>query len=403
MANYNSLFRMTGLKRHFWGTLLALLMATGAFASNWTAPAVDLAKSISGITGPGAITLTVTNASSLTKSDAGEIQKTIEGQLRAAGVRMGSAANASSDVRVTLSENLQGYVWVAEIKQGNESQVVMTAVPRAETPTVAPSGPSVTIRKTLLWSQATPILDAVASDKDLMVLDTQTVSHYAMQSGRWQLTNSMQIVKDHPWPRDQRGTLTGGPDRAMAAYLPGTVCDITMGKPDTMTCRDGDDPWPVGTRSALFNSGRNYFSGALIPASARPEPPFYSMISISRGNYVLAVFTGVDGRVRIDDGVNQRTLPVSTTSDWGSDIAAVKSKCGGGTQILVTSAGDDTETDSLRAFEIPDREPVQVSVSTEFPGPITALWSHDESATAIARNLRTGSYEAYNVSVTCNQ
>ena len=118
----------------------------------------------------------------------------------------------------------------------------------------------------------------------------------------------------------------------------------------------------------------------------------------------MVLFMGVDGRLRISDGVNERTLPTSNTSDWGSDIAALKTGCGTGTQLLTTSSGDDTQTDALRAFEIPDRDLVRASAPLDFPGPITTLWTHDASnAMAIAQNLQTGQYEAYSVSITCNQ
>jgi hypothetical protein len=400
-ANYNSLFRMTGLKRHFWGTIVALLLANTAFASDWTAPATEFAKSISGVTGSGAITITVTNSSSLANSDVAEIQKAIEAQLRAAGVRIGSAPNVTSDVHVTLSENLQGYLWVAEITKGGQTQVTMLAVPRTEAPVLPQNGPSVTIRKTLLWSQPTQILDVWPGDKQLVVLDSHAVSVYANKSGTWQLDHSMQIWRNHPFPRDLRGILAPGSDRAMLAYLPGTVCQITTGSNGTMTCHDGDDPWPIGPKSALFNSSRNYFTETL--GTYKSGGPFYSAVWVSRPGSDVLVTTGVDGRVHIDDGANQRTLPTSMTADWGSAIAAVTSKCGSGTQILVTSAGDDTMTDSLRAFEMSDHDPVQVSAPADFPGPITALWSRGDTAIAITRNLQTGSYDAYNVSVTCNQ
>jgi hypothetical protein len=403
-ANYNSLFLMTGLKRHFWGTILALLLATAASASNWTAPATDLAKSISAVTGPGSVTIAVANSSSLAKSDVADIQRTIEAQLRTNGVRVGSPTTATSDVRVTLSENLQGYLWVAEIKQGNQTQVAMVSLPRTEAPALPQSGPSVTIRKTLLWSQPAQILDAYIDNNRLLVLDPQAVSLYPMQSGKWQLSNSLQIVHGHPFPRDLRGRLVPAPGHLIQAYLPGTVCDITTGSNETVNCHDGDDPWPLASgRSAFFNSGRNYFTGALVPASTRPMAPFYSLVALPRGAYSLLLSTGVDGRVHIDDGVNERTVGQTISGDWGSDIAAVTSKCGGGTQILVTSAVDDTVTDSLRAFEIPEHDPVQVSAAADFPGPITALWPHGDAATVVARNLRSGSYEAYNVSISCNQ
>ena len=402
-SNYNSLLRMTGLKRLLGSTILALLIVVApCYAGNWNSPAGDLAKAIVTASGPGTITLTVSNASSIGKSDLAEIQKTIEAQLRTGGVRVVSSANVGTDVHVTLSENLEGYLWVAEIKQGNQSRVEMIQVPRTEEPAIPHSGPSVTIRRTLLWSQPTQILDAYLTGSRMVLLDADAVSSFTMNSGKWQPENSLAIVRGHNFPRDLRGLLVPARDHLADIYLPGTVCNATVSSTNAIACHDGDDPWPLGTHAAFFNSGRNYFTGALVPASAKSVAPFYSMISLDHPGYSLSVFTSVDGRVRLSDGVNERSL-TATTSDWGSDLATVKSQCGDGTQILVTSAGDDTTTDSLRAFEIPDREPIQVSAALDFLGPITALWTHGDTATAVAHNLRTGSYEAYSVSVTCNQ
>jgi hypothetical protein len=196
--------------------------------------------------------------------------------------------------------------------------------------------------------------------------------------------------------------LVAGKDKAIEAYLPGTVCGIASPSANAVACRESDDAWKIGQRSAFFNSSRNYFTGALVPASDKTSDPFYSMTWMDKQSYQLSISTGVDGRIHVSDGVNQRTVPTSTTADWGSDIAVVKSSCGTGTQLLVTSATDDTSTDTIRAYEIPDRDPVLASTATDFPGPITALWSHDPTTgTAVARNLQTGQYEAYSVSITC--
>ena len=71
-------------------------------------------------------------------------------------------------------------------------------------------------------------------------------------------------------------------------------------------------------------------------------------------------------------------------SKWGSDLATVSSNCGAGTQLLVSDSGD-APRDSLRAFEIPDRDPLPVSAAAEFDGRIVALWqeSGGNGATAI--------------------
>ena len=57
---------------------------------------------------------------------------------------------------------------------------------------------------------------------------------------------------------------------------------------------------------------------------------------------------------------------------WGSDLAAVRSNCGTGTQLLISEVENlghgDAERDGLRAFEIPDRDPVAASSAVEFDG-----------------------------------
>ncbi len=401
-ANYNAVLAMKLLSRLRW---CVLLVAVSAFAANWTAPVADLAKAIAAASGPGTITLTVTNSASLPKDQVAEIQHALEAQLRTAGVRVGGAANANSDVRVTLSENLQGLVWVAEIVQGNNTQVAMVTVPRTLAPLPAKSAPSMTIRKTLLWMQPTQILDILVLDAAspkarMMVLDAENISSYTIAGDHWQREQQWPITHSRPLPRDLRGLLAAAKDHAVDAYLPGTVCSVNS---NAVVCRDSDDAWKIGPRSAFFNSGRNYFTGALVPESEKPLPPFYAMTWLEKQNYSLTVSAGLDGRVRVSDGVNERTLPTATTADWGSDLAAVKSSCGTGAQLLVSPGGDDTSPDALRAYEFPDRDPVLVSTAVEFSGPVMALWSHDGfGAVAIVRNLRTGQYEAYSISILCN-
>jgi hypothetical protein len=87
---------------------------------------------------------------------------------------------------------------------------------------------------------------------------------------------------------------------------------------------------------------------------------------------------------------------------WGSQLAAIRSSCGTGAQLLVSEAGDP-EQDSVRAFEIPDRDPVVASSPVEFDGPVVALWAEGSGngAIAIVKRRDTGWYEAYRISVSC--
>jgi hypothetical protein len=87
---------------------------------------------------------------------------------------------------------------------------------------------------------------------------------------------------------------------------------------------------------------------------------------------------------------------------WGSNLTAVHSNCGTGTQLLMSESGEP-ERDSLRAFEILDRDPVAASAAVEFNGSVVELWPEGDGngATAIVKRNDTGWYEAYRVSVSC--
>ncbi|HEY6937385.1 MAG TPA: hypothetical protein VI424_09555, partial [Terriglobales bacterium] len=142
------------------------------------------------------------------------------------------------------------------------------------------------------------------------------------------------------------------------------------------------------------------FTGAVAPGIGKQNtfPPFYSAAGVPRQQYVLWVLAAVDGSVHLVDGVND----VMPKVPWGSDIAAVKSDCGSGWQILASSRNGSG--DGVRAYEIMDREPAAVGTAAEFSGSLTALWSKDDgSAVAVERNPDTGKYEAYSLAVACHQ
>jgi hypothetical protein len=166
-------------------------------------------------------------------------------------------------------------------------------------------------------------------------------------------------------------------------------------------CRDADDAWPLGAQTAFFNSAGNFFNGLMRPGFGRQLPPFFTAAALPYPGYTLWIFNGVDGQIRTHDGVRPGTLNVH---DWGSDLAAVHSGCGSGTQLLVTAMTDAGADDSLRGFELVERQPVLAAPAMEFGGAITALWTASDGASAIAvvRNERRESYEVFNVSISCN-
>jgi hypothetical protein len=409
-TEYNSRQRMT-CKRLFFGLLLLLFGAAHLYAAApetaWAGASARLAKEIVNISGPGTAALTIRNQSGIANDEVAAIRRGIEAQLHVNGVQIRSAENAATTIAVTLSENLQGWLWMAEVTQGSDTRIAMVAVPRTGAAAVMTAGPAMTLKKMLVYSQPAAILDFAmihaGSEMHLVVLDASSVSLYRSTGSKYELEQAFPVMHTGPFPRDLRGRLAIGRDHLFDAYLPGVICSSSASAPINVSCRESDDPWPLGSQKALFNSARDYFTGALLPGIGKAVSPFFTAAELPRSNYTLWIFTGVDGQVRESDGVNERRVASSVSGDWGSDMAAVRDACGLGTQLLVNSAGDGA--DSLRAYEVPDREAVVVSAAMSFEGPITSLWSSMDGTTAnaVVHNTTGGRYEAYSVSVACSQ
>jgi hypothetical protein len=394
--------------------LLFAAHATGQDSADWVQPLRQLAQKISAIAGPGAVAISFDNRSSMPAADADLAQRELRSELSGLGVQPSEEANAVAAVHVTLSENNASYVWVAALAQSaSDSSVAIVTSPKRQLQSGSQPANAVVIRKNLLWIQPEPILDAAwlahtGAAPTLIVLDPDKVTLYLQQGSRWQLTQTLPIVHSRPWPRDMRGRLVLSQFHLFDVFLPGMACESTAIPPLNISCRAVDDAWPVGfdgiSQRAFFNAARNYFNGTLAPGIGRQTniPPFYSAAPLPRNNYVLWLMTGIDGNVRIADGVSQLTL---SALDWGSGIASLKTSCGSGWQVLATGRGDRTDPDAVRAYEIADRTPVAVSATESFPGPITALWTQSDGAAAVAvtRNLKAGTYEAYRLAIACNQ
>jgi len=424
---YPVLFRRAALP----GALLfCLLLSSPLFASSFGDASRQLADRISAVSGPGTLTLDISNRSSLDEKAVREIRGAIEQQLRVRGVRSAAADQSMGSLNIVLSESLRDYVWTAEIAVGSDApRIVLVSLPRDLSATAVSSVLPITLKKNLLFTQQQPILDAALLDMPggarLFVLDASRVASYRQQSGHWELETSLPITTSRPLPRDTRGRLVLRRDHLFDAYLPGTVCRSSVTAPLAMNCSRGDDLWPLTAEDsgsvpgprAFFAPQRNFFTGVLSPGIGKISnvPSFYSAAALPRSNYVLWVLAAVDGTVHLVDGMNDQTIRGLRI---GSDLASVRSGCGLGSQLLVSQSGDATR-DALRALEIPDREPVTVSPPVEFDGAITALWpetngqdalrsdvnratsGNPPGAIAIVKRSDTGWYEANRISITC--
>ena len=210
---------------------------------------------------------------SLSQTDADDITRALHSQLAALGLQFVTAEQSAATVQIELSENLQSYVWVAQIHQGaGESCVVMISTPRSGAVLTGPEAAAVVIHKALLWSQADRILDVAVMDgtpTHMAVLDPNQITLYRLQGDHRQPEHSIPVMHGRSWPRDLRGRLVLRKDHLFDAYLPGVFCRSTAKPPLALSCSESDDPWPLGAEqsslSAFFTPSRNYFTGALSP------------------------------------------------------------------------------------------------------------------------------------------
>jgi hypothetical protein len=193
-----------------------------------------------------------------------------------------------------------------------------------------------------------------------------------------------------------RGRIVAAQGHFFDAYLPGMECSGTNDGPRiALTCSDSDDPWPVtSTQKAFYDSARDYFTGVLVPGFGMSLAPFYEAAEIPRADGSATLLNNVDGTAILVE--NNLLEPVNGTDDWGSDLAAVHSACGMGTQVVVSGSGAAAAGDSLRAYEIPGREAVPVSAPLQVPGTVMAIWpaSDGNHAIVIVRQQGSGGYKA---------
>ena len=338
-------------------SLLPLLLASVLTAADTAADAAhELVRRMpGGFKGP--VSLVVHNLSDLGAPEVAEVRRALESDLRV-------DAGATDEIRVTISQNFAGYLLVAEVKRSEDRQVVMAPWTRPAGAARAPPA-AISVEKTTIATLPDPILDAVKIDSDWLLLQPGRV---VRASGAGAAFPPLTL------PRDPRGRLVvqGG---SYLAYLPGAICSGAV-EPLEARCREADEPWPLAVRAQLVR-GRNYFE------VRQTKETFYSTAD--------GIFTRPDGRAYLRESV----------MNWGSDLAAVK--CGAGSFVLATRAGDGSEKDALRVYQIVEGQAVEAAAPADLRGPVTALWQMDEtSAVVVARDIGFREYAAYRVALSCS-
>ena len=283
-----------GARTLCWSLTFLFFLVPSLSASSWTEAEHELTSKIAAVTGPGAVSLNIENRSSLASGEVSTITAELKAQFQTAGMQVVAADNAAAAIQLTLSENIQAYVWVARIQQGeNAPAVVIVSSARTGPLAALRESSPMAIAKIPLWSQANQILDVgvVDSPPRLIVLEPERIVLYSRQSsGQWQQDREFPLSHIRPWPRDLRGRLLLRKDHLFDAYLPGVLCSATSATTFYVHCNESDDPWPLSSDAlslnAFFSPTRDFFTGVLTPGIGQQKSvsSFYSAAPIARGS-----------------------------------------------------------------------------------------------------------------------
>jgi hypothetical protein len=297
----------------------------------------------------------IRNLSSLPTGEVARIEQALKAELQERNIHLASSGGEISLV-VTFSENFNKLVWTGEIRHGDISRVVFISLERSSEILAFSSSMPVTIRSEKFWEGAERILDAgeisgeagkswlvLLLPEGLQIQDKQTGS-----AGKLDISSNQSASRD-PW--GNLGLAQTG--NTIAFFLAPRVCTANL-----------------ETRS---------LTGCVPTEGSAVEPP--------PGRFPMII---------------DLTPPGPPPPGKGTQIA-MGPVCGGANQFFATGARDYTQTDSLQVFQTELTGAVAVSTELEFPGPITALHAGSGRPRAVVRNLTSGNYEAYRLSISCGQ
>ena len=252
------------------------------------------------------------------------------------------------EVHAYLSANFRGPLLIAEIVRDGGNIVEMIGASREPD-----SKSRLELQLSLVWDQEPRMLDVAFLNDQMFVLDVKGLTRYRREDGQWRPaeTNPLAVAP----LRDPRGRI-----------------DLTKDPPGVELPGHGE----------IFVPGRN----TLVEEG---WPAHYTHVEL-KGEHLLAE---VDGRTHVYDSAHNS---VASFDNWGSDFALVSSPCAGEKIVAAEAASD-----AVALYGIVNHQPVRMSDAFGLLGPVTAIWQHVSDAIVIAKNSKTGRYEAYSASVDC--
>jgi hypothetical protein len=369
----------------------ALLFGTAALmrlqAQSTAEAAAPLAVRISSLLPPHAtVSLEFQNLAPLRPAESSSFRGALQQELRKTGVEIAPATQPELRLRVVISENPHGLLFVAEISSKDARQIAMLPW-NAPAPTEAT--PHIKIVKKPVWEQGEPVLDFMLLDSEsqLVVLGANRITGYRLTDGKWTPTSQASLTPARPLPRDPRGRLEMAAG-ALRAYMPGTTCIGVTAPALRLTCAAGNESWPLNPRDAALQVRWVMDRNTLESEGVRGA--FY--------NAAPGLLAATDGK--IEDRANEQVVGAEK---WGSDLAGIENPCGSNILLIATMASDALTGDQIQVYEIANGQAASASEALPVLGPVTALWPAETAgqATLVVRNSKTGNYEASRLGLAC--
>lgn len=314
----------------------------------WNDAVTTLAGKIVNMAGRAkTISLSVKNISSLSTMDAARIRESLAAELTQRRLAIADEEAAQVHVTVTLSEGVQGYIWVAQVREGSDEQTAMVSVSKTNIARKDQEERPLVLEKNLVWQQQGEFLDFVSLISPvgfrsiLVILKRDRLEYYQSTNGAdWESWRSV------PFPhirtaRSVRGFID---DEKAEAYLPYLVCTGIL-DPDRAQCLE-KQVWP-GPRLNPKVVGHEESEKELLPGRCREK-----------------------------------------------------------SVVLATGNGDWTQPDTVQGYLLSDlnaeAEPSGSPIAMD--GPVMSLVpdGRQSSARAVVRSLKTGNYEAYVITANCS-
>src|ERR1017187_666858 len=367
--------------------LFGTLMMPLAQAQSMAEAAAQLAARISSLLqSHTTVSLEFQNLTALPPVESSNFRAALQEELRKVGVETAAAGQPETRLRVAISENVRGVLFVAVVTAGENRQVAMLPWNRPP-PAEAKSRVKITMQPMLEQPEAILDMLLVDSGSELLVLSSSKVSSYKLAGGKWTPAGIAGVSWARALPRSERGRLQNGP-AGFRVFVPGTSCNGTLQPEFKITCAPGNDTWFLNPRDSSL--AVRWVTDRNVLESDNFRATFYGAAA---GWFATS-----------EDRILSPTGDLLAGSDgWGSQISSVENPCGSGWMLLGSAAGDAQDRDQIQAYEVVDRQTVAASDAIALPGPVTALWPAETpgQSTLVIRNAKTGNYEASRLGVAC--